>query len=154
MANDRLALSAHLLRRAGFGATRDELEAYAARPYEEVVDDLLVRPGSVRFELVTGGTESGSPQQVRGQSETIVRHAFLLLDFTVSREFGSEATADAAARLPSSVTARGRNCRQSQAGRRSLPGVGLARPAQIITFGPTARRSRSCAVRAIKGHIT
>src|SRR6266536_5290544 len=41
MANDRLALTAHLLRRAGFGATRDELEAYAARPYEEVVDELV-----------------------------------------------------------------------------------------------------------------
>jgi uncharacterized protein (DUF1800 family) len=41
MADDRLALMAHLLRRAGFGATRDELEAYAARPYDEVVDDLV-----------------------------------------------------------------------------------------------------------------
>ena len=41
MANDRLALTAHLLRRAGFGATREELEAYAARPYEEVVEELV-----------------------------------------------------------------------------------------------------------------
>src|SRR5581483_1640854 len=41
MADERLALMAHLLRRAGFGASRDELEAYAARPYEEVVEDLL-----------------------------------------------------------------------------------------------------------------
>lgn len=41
MADDRLGLMAHLLRRAGFGASRDELEAYAARPYEEVVEDLL-----------------------------------------------------------------------------------------------------------------
>ena len=39
MANEQLALTAHLLRRAGFGATREELEAYAARPYEEVVDE-------------------------------------------------------------------------------------------------------------------
>jgi uncharacterized protein (DUF1800 family) len=36
-----LALIAHLLRRAGFGATRDELEEYAARGYTAVVDDLL-----------------------------------------------------------------------------------------------------------------
>ena len=36
-----LALMAHLLRRAGFGATREELEEYASRPYEEVVDDLV-----------------------------------------------------------------------------------------------------------------
>ena len=41
MADDRIALMAHLLRRAGFGASRDELEAYAARPYEEVVEELL-----------------------------------------------------------------------------------------------------------------
>ncbi len=29
------------MRRAGFGATRDELEAYATRPYEETVEELL-----------------------------------------------------------------------------------------------------------------
>jgi uncharacterized protein (DUF1800 family) len=32
---------AHLLRRAGFGATRQELEGYLAKGYEAVVDDLL-----------------------------------------------------------------------------------------------------------------
>lgn len=41
MADERLALMAHLLRRAGFGTSREELEAYAARPYEEVVEELL-----------------------------------------------------------------------------------------------------------------
>ena len=41
MADERLATMAHLLRRAGFGASRDELDDYAARPYEEVVDDLV-----------------------------------------------------------------------------------------------------------------
>jgi len=41
MAEERLALMAHLLRRAGFGASRDELEAYAARPYQEVVEELI-----------------------------------------------------------------------------------------------------------------
>jgi uncharacterized protein (DUF1800 family) len=35
---------AHLLRRAGFGATRDDLDAYAARGYESVVEELL-HPG-------------------------------------------------------------------------------------------------------------
>ena len=38
--NEHIALAAHLMRRAGFGATRDELEDYAARSYESVVDDL------------------------------------------------------------------------------------------------------------------
>ncbi|NQW19586.1 MAG: DUF1800 domain-containing protein [Chloroflexi bacterium] len=36
-----LSLMAHLLRRAGFGSDRAELERYAARKYEDVVDDLL-----------------------------------------------------------------------------------------------------------------
>ena len=44
MGNDNTALTAHLLRRAGFGATRDELEAYAAKGYEAAVEDLL-NPG-------------------------------------------------------------------------------------------------------------
>ena len=39
-----LALMAHLLRRAGFGADRDQLERYAEKSYEDVVDDLL-NPG-------------------------------------------------------------------------------------------------------------
>ena len=41
MANPDIALLAHLLRRAGFGATRDELESYAATGYEAVVEELL-----------------------------------------------------------------------------------------------------------------
>ena len=38
---DNTALMAHLLRRAGFGATRDELEGYLSKGYEEVVEELL-----------------------------------------------------------------------------------------------------------------
>ena len=41
MGNNDLALMAHLMRRAGFGASRDELEARAAKGYEETVDELL-----------------------------------------------------------------------------------------------------------------
>ncbi|MHB8573785.1 MAG: DUF1800 domain-containing protein [Dehalococcoidia bacterium] len=40
-AESDLALYAHLMRRAGFGATRDELEELAGRGYGAVVDDLL-----------------------------------------------------------------------------------------------------------------
>ena len=36
-----IALMAHLMRRAGFGATRDELEARAAKGYEATVEELL-----------------------------------------------------------------------------------------------------------------
>jgi len=38
---DDIALIAHLMRRAGFGATRAELEAYAAKGYDATVDELL-----------------------------------------------------------------------------------------------------------------
>ena len=41
MSDNDLALLAHLMRRAGFGARRDELEAYAAKGYEAVVEELL-----------------------------------------------------------------------------------------------------------------
>ena len=41
MANDDLALMAHLMRRTGFGASRDELEARVARGYNATIEDLL-----------------------------------------------------------------------------------------------------------------
>ena len=41
MSTHELAMMAHLLRRAGFGATRDELERYVAQGYEATVEELL-----------------------------------------------------------------------------------------------------------------
>ena len=41
MPSTDLALIAHLMRRAGFGATRAELEEYAKQSYDEIVEDLL-----------------------------------------------------------------------------------------------------------------
>lgn len=41
MPQQDIALMAHLMRRAGFGATRDELEAYVAKGYEAMVEELL-----------------------------------------------------------------------------------------------------------------
>ena len=41
MQDSERSLIAHLMRRAGFGVTRDELETYAAKGYEAVVEDLL-----------------------------------------------------------------------------------------------------------------
>ena len=41
MADQDIALMAHLMRRAGFGANRDELEERVARGYEQTVEDLL-----------------------------------------------------------------------------------------------------------------
>jgi uncharacterized protein (DUF1800 family) len=41
MAQQNIALMAHLLRRAGFGATREELERSVAKGYEATVEELL-----------------------------------------------------------------------------------------------------------------
>jgi len=41
MADRDIALMAHLLRRAGFGASRDEIEAKAAQGYEATVEELI-----------------------------------------------------------------------------------------------------------------
>jgi uncharacterized protein (DUF1800 family) len=41
MATADITLMAHLLRRAGFGATREELESYATKGYEATVEELL-----------------------------------------------------------------------------------------------------------------
>ena len=41
MADQDVALMAHLLRRAGFGASRDEIETKVAQGYDNVVDELL-----------------------------------------------------------------------------------------------------------------
>ncbi len=41
MADKGVALMAHLMRRAGFGATYEELEARAAKGYEAIVDELV-----------------------------------------------------------------------------------------------------------------
>src|SRR6266481_2302047 len=41
MADQDIALMAHLLRRAGFGASREEIEARAAKGYDPTVDELL-----------------------------------------------------------------------------------------------------------------
>ncbi len=55
MAKQDIALMAHLMRRAGFGATREELEERAAKGYEATVEELLnseSQPALDRFELV------------------------------------------------------------------------------------------------------
>jgi uncharacterized protein (DUF1800 family) len=47
MSQQDMALMAHLLRRAGFGATRQELEGYLAQGYEATVEELL-HPGEAQ----------------------------------------------------------------------------------------------------------
>jgi uncharacterized protein (DUF1800 family) len=55
MAGQDIALMAHLMRRAGFGATRAELEERAARGYEATVEELLhpeQQPALDRYEMI------------------------------------------------------------------------------------------------------
>ena len=46
MATQDRMLAAHLARRAGFGATRNELERYVSMGYEAQVEELLHPSGS------------------------------------------------------------------------------------------------------------
>lgn len=55
MADQDIALMAHLMRRAGFGAPREELEARAAKGYEATVEELLhpeLQPAIDRDEML------------------------------------------------------------------------------------------------------
>ena len=47
---EEIASMAHLLRRAGFGANRDELETYLVKGYAGTVEELLNPEGQPAFE--------------------------------------------------------------------------------------------------------
>ena len=49
-ANNDIALMAHLMRRAGFGARREELEACVAQGYEATVEQLLHPTGEAQLD--------------------------------------------------------------------------------------------------------
>ena len=51
MGDNDIALMAHLMRRAGFGATRDELEARVAKGYEATVEELISPAGQPDVDL-------------------------------------------------------------------------------------------------------
>ena len=40
MTEKDLSLISHLMRRAGFGASREEIESYASKDYEEIVEEV------------------------------------------------------------------------------------------------------------------
>ena len=48
MASKDIELMAHLMRRAGFGATREELERRVAKGYEATVEE-LINPGEAEY---------------------------------------------------------------------------------------------------------
>ncbi len=74
MADKDMTLMAHLMRRAGFGVPRDELEACAAKGYEATVEELLdpdahgIAPldTSVLFRHSPGFKVPGNPDNAMG----------------------------------------------------------------------------------------
>ena len=71
MISNETALMAHLLRRAGFGASRDELEQYMAMGYDGAVEDLLL----VLLRAPRGmGSDDESSLLVNRREELLVRH--------------------------------------------------------------------------------
>ena len=66
MAEKDIALMAHLMRRAGFGATREELEVRAAKGYEATVEELL-NPESQNpwMHMISSATTRGHGNQLR-----------------------------------------------------------------------------------------
>ena len=66
---DEIALMAHLMRRAGFGATREQLEAYVAKGYEATVEELLnpeAQEPVDRYELLRYHPWSWKPGTIQG----------------------------------------------------------------------------------------
>ena len=69
MASQDIALMAHLMRRAGFGASREELEARAANGYEATVEELLdpdSQPAIDRYELIRYQPWTWRPGTIQG----------------------------------------------------------------------------------------
>ena len=72
MADKDIALMAHLMRRAGFGAPYEELEARAARGYQATVEELLhpeLQPDLERDVMMRYKTEWVSQAGLEGQQE-------------------------------------------------------------------------------------
>ena len=72
MAENDIALMAHLMRRAGFGAQYDELEARTAKGYEATVEELLhpeQQPDMERDMMYRYQTQWLSSAGLEGQQE-------------------------------------------------------------------------------------
>ena len=75
MAEQDLKLMAHLLRRAAFGARRDELERYAAQGYEATVEELLNPgdPGNIPDDVIRRVHTSMDEGAEQGAADWIYR---------------------------------------------------------------------------------
>ena len=83
MASQDIALMAHLMRRAGFGATREELEERAARGYEATVEELLnpeTQTGADRYEFLRYHPSLWKPITSPGMGASAWLHSLLNTD--------------------------------------------------------------------------
>ena len=74
MADNDLALMAHLMRRAGFGASREELEARLVKGYDATVEELLQpeqQPPVNRYELLRYHPWAWKPGTIQGTGHSI-----------------------------------------------------------------------------------
>ena len=79
MVDQDIALMAHLIRRAGFGANRDELEPLVAKGYEQVVEELVDPdkygiPEIDREILFRAHPDTVNPQAPPGASSYMIYH--------------------------------------------------------------------------------
>ena len=73
MADNDIGLMAHLMRRAGFGATREELETRVKKGYEATVDKLLNPEGQEpvdKYEFLRYHSWAWKPGTVQGMGAT------------------------------------------------------------------------------------
>ena len=80
MAENDIALMAHLMRRAGFGAPREELEKRAAKGYEATVEELLHpedQPPVDRFEMMRYHPWAWRPGTVQGMGAAEWLHGMI-----------------------------------------------------------------------------
>ena len=83
MANQDTALMAHLMRRAGFGATHEELETRVAKGYEATVDELLCpedREPNNQYEMLRYHPWAWSPGTPRGMGAAQWFYAMISTD--------------------------------------------------------------------------
>ena len=83
MADQKTALMAHLMRRAGFGANRDELETRVAKGYEATVEELLCpdsREPNNRYEMLRYHPWAWSPGTPRGMGAAQWFYAMISTD--------------------------------------------------------------------------
>ena len=106
MAED-IALMAHLMRRAGFGATREELEARAQRGYDATVEELLnpeTVGGADRYEFLRYHPSFWKPITSPGMGASAWLHNMLNTERVLEEKMVCSGTRSSPPAVPSWTT--------------------------------------------------